>query len=584
MHHIINMDKARRPSLPSVFEKAAHPSQSIKSALGMSPSNATFGKMRSQSSSHGDGLPNDPYHLGRSSRSTSKTSLSSVFRPNHTRDRDLRSEPTSQLISPAASSFFTADDELEMAERAAFLRTDKEASSGEETFQQPRQYLFKEPYPPGRRPLERRASAEGINGRSRAGSGSSATTAGSGRSISARGFHTPSNNGYTPCAFPVTAPPTQSTFFPAESSNTISDLASLPQSVSRPTLSPLSSSDSIIIPQPIPPPPSSSTQPFFTKAAISAAHYNATLSRPGFYRPRKSSQLSTSASTMTGYGGSFTQLPELEQAATPSQQSRDDDAQYGNEVNGSNDNDDDDVPSTGPSVIIRRPTVRSSSSDGSSSLPIRRRSPSSPASSGLTDGPVSSLPISPLTLSRSSTSTTTAPTIRHFRASSDGTGTLRTSPSEVVENSSVDFRQRSLGHKPSSAGSAPGSEQDMDPETVRESQDTFPTDQERPFLTRPRAGSRARVDSFGTNTGSTANGTSHTSPNLQPSTAFALAQPHSSHMHDMEASWSGLSRPSRSGSTGTDTRTSRSGSTGEAPGHSKPHFFGFDYSSSPGKL
>ena len=584
MHHIINTDKARRPSLPSVFEKAAHPSQSFKSALGMTPTGASFAKSRSISSNHGEGSINDPYHIGRSNRSGSKTSLSSVFRTAHSsRDRIIRSDPLSQPLSPAASSFFTADDEIEEAERDAFLRMDQEISSGEETYQHhSSQDHFKEPYLPKRNiPLDRRASAEGLHGRDRAGSTSSAATSASRRSVSARGYNAPSMNGSASLAFPITAPPTQSIFFPREPSpSSDGDAANLPSSTSKPSLATVSSPDSLVIPHPIPPPPSSSTQPFFTKAAISAAHINIASSRPGFFRPRKSSNLSNSRTDV----GSYLSSPDLEHMPRQFQHSAPEEALYHETINGNQEEDEESIPFTGPSVIIRRPTVRENNNDSHAGYTLHKQSPPSPVSPANGENAASSLPVSPMTLSRASSSTVNANVYRHSRALSDGTGTLRTSPSshtlpDLLTHANLDYRQSRTSHLQSLGSGENLLDQELDPETAGESHDTFPTDQERPFVTRPRAASRARMDSVGSSTSSIPYNGTQTSPNMQTAIACAPGQQQG---HEMEASWSHLTRPSRSGSTGTDTRTSRSGSTGEAPGH-LPKFFGFDYSSSPGE-
>ena len=282
IHQVINIDKARRPSLPSVFEKAAHPSQSIKQALGMTSSVPSgTGGHSSRAGSASGGKEHDPYNLvPRPRRSGSRTSLSSVFR-HHGKDRGSN-DPISQPLSPAASSFFTGDDELEQAERDAFLRTNSVGDahrdgSADEGYHQ--QLSSNYPYS--------RQYGNGAQGsRARAGSGSSAATnnSGSGRSVSHRGYSSGGGGALGPPPpsaghHPTTAPPSQTSFFQFEApaANTSSgDLARF-----RPMLSPHSSSSSLIIPAPIPPPPSSSTQPFFSKAAITAAHNNPPKTRPG---------------------------------------------------------------------------------------------------------------------------------------------------------------------------------------------------------------------------------------------------------------------------------------------------------------
>lgn len=561
IHHVISLEKSRRPSLPSVFEKAAHPSQSIKQALGLTPTSGgnPFGH-RSGSSSSRD---NDPYHLGRAHRSTSKNSLAGIFKHHH-HNKERSAEAYSQPLSPAASTFFTGDDELEQAEREAFLRADKDGESGEESTQlgQP-SYTQIRPGSEG----TRRTSNEGLtSARSRAGSASSAATSQSNRSYAGRTFDR-ANLGI----LPMTAPPTQTTF------NNLDDNG--PQSYSpRPGLSSYSSANSILIPQPIPAPPSSSTQPFFSKAAISAAHNNPPVARPGFYRPRKSSQLSTTASTVSNSTLTFspdsenriyTQSPRL--------------GPHSDRTSSQDDYSDSTTTLVPPAVIIRKPSVK----DSSTSSPVTtdsqvnaRPTPISPRLASR-ETPLTSI-TSPPNVGNASTysrtaSSYTASTVRHLRSSSDGTSRQATILSDVQESPESQYRSNSRG--PDTPGQENHSGSELDANGRRESEDVFPPDAERPFSSRSRANSRARVDSGPSAVPSinlTSSGSYYTLPNV-PSGSY-LQQPGG----DQDAPWRGGTRAHRSDSTATttDTRTSRSGSVGESGGPQQ-RFFGFDYSSSP---
>ena len=563
IHHIINIDKARRPSLPSVFEKAAHPGQSLKTALGMtSTAGSGFSSGRSNASSGRDN--NDPYRIGRPKRSGSRTSLTSVFRPGH-QTRDRGSEGASQPLSPAASSFFTGDDELEQAERETFLRTGSERGASTEDGY-PQQLSSNYPYS-RQHPAPGGRLSDGYYGRSRAGSGSSAATTGSGRSYSQRGYSSAGPPPSAATAYPTTAPPTQSTFF-ADQPSSSGDLSRL-----RPLLSPHSSTSSIRIPAPIPAPPSSSTQPFFSKAAISAAHNNPPIARPGFYRPRKSSHLSTSASQPER--SIFLHSPDPMPTHSYSSNVFEE-ALYDDEDDVSAHTEHSTGNSGAPALVIRRPTIQETTSSY-----LRSRNPRQASSSDGASRPAYSPPPS-------------SSGNRHSRAASDDIGITRppTGLADVQEDDSPDARQRSQSHGGAIVTHTDETEkqEDLDPETARESQDTFPTDQERPFFTRSRAGSRARVDSVGsTNSSSRAydSGSSSAGPQTSPAPSSVSTFPHlSTHLRQVDGgasdSWQGYTRPARSGSTTTDTRTSRSGSLGES-GQLPLRFLAFDYSSSPGE-
>lgn len=196
-HHLVSMEKASKSPLPAVFERATQQSfPNIRATLGMTPSSSSLSINRSLGGSSIKDL-NDPYRFTRAKPSSSRTSLSSVFRSSSSRDRG--SESISQPLSPAASSFFTEDYELERAERDAFLRadsreqrSDRDVSSGDETYMQLR-------LPPGHyqstahardgsgealpaNAIRRPSIDVGATARSRAGSSSSAATTGSGRS------------------------------------------------------------------------------------------------------------------------------------------------------------------------------------------------------------------------------------------------------------------------------------------------------------------------------------------------------------------------------------------------------------------
>lgn len=694
LHHIVNVDKARRPSLPSVFEKAAHPSQSIRQALGMTPSHSSRSNGAPSIRRDSDSKDNDPYHIGRPKRSSSKTSLSSVFRHGHaSRDRGASEHSTSsQPLSPAASSFFTGDDALEQADRDAFLRREGAGgtSSGEETQQQHHYHQLPHRYPGAGasspiRGISRRASAEGLHqgsirgsGRSRAGSNSSAATAGSG---SGRSFSAAVGSSHRQGAsaslynYPTTAPATQTSFFPNDPSSSALDLHSYYSSSLYPHGRPAynssntSFSSSVFIPQPIPAPPTTSTQPFFTKAAISAAHNNNTTgavtstTRPGFYRPRKSSQLSSTASTMISppmtdsrsmMGGSplLYSPPDFESPAVKAPfQSANQlydgmyDDEYISDRRGQRTSEDG-LPLAGPSVIIRRPTVqdrsRGNASDQSATSPPTSSPPPTPAKSSdsyksqlsiLTDNsdgsnftPTAGTPLGMVPIRSSSQQTQQS----HQRSSSDGTASTRTSritgPSDATSTApplagsayaaASSSRQRSQSSGvPYTVGtiitSPPYAERQVGPgagggdadEEARESEDTFPEVPQavdRGFMSRSRAGSRARVDSVGSNGSTTSYGaassgvraaTGYVSPSWQGSSSFSgpLPQQAASTQHaqtsladtsDSDA-WMSLSpRPSRSGSVGTDTRTSRSGSVGEQ-GNPASRLQGYDYSTSP---
>lgn len=589
-HHIVNLEKGRRPSLPSVFEKATNPLPNIRTALGMTPTSSSFGLSRPHIGGNSSKV-NDPYHFGKAKRSSSRTSLSSVFRSSSSRDRN-GSEPTSQPLSPAASSFFTGDDELETADREAFLRADRDrdrdVSSGDET------YLTHLP-PYGHYRSHQQYHSEGQHsgssvggsasvgqgsleslqpGRSRAGSGSSAATTGSGRSYSARGslasyMHGGGMPSYTSSSYgyPVTAPPTQTGFFLPEHAAVNSVGSSLP----RPRLSPTASQSSgsgtgnIVIPAPIAPPPSPSTQPFFSKAAITAAHHSGNaIGRTTFYRPRKSSHLSAAASNASDGERESADVAVRNVASMPSRALHDFPV----------DENDDAVPLAGPAVVIRRPTVIESTA---------YRSQRSAVTTPLRDTSAAE--------SKDPASITVQGINRHFRSASDGNGTPKDRASPMLGSPASGQREptrkRSSTHQAVTGNNDTRSldmdGEELDAETAHENRDAFPTDQARPFPMRSPTGSRARVDSTGSSLNTTPLASlvnTYTSPTL--SLYNANLSPHNTpQTFDGEASWSAASRPYRSGSIGTDTRTSRSGSTGEGAGLLHRYL---EYSSSPGKL
>lgn len=565
IHHVINLDKSRRPSLPSVFEKAAHPSQSIKSALGLNSHNNN-GRLGGRGGSS-SGNDHDPYHLARPHRSSSKTSLSGLFKTHqHNKEKSTESY-NSQPLSPAVSTFFTGDDELEQAERDMFLRadaySDNEGSQNHSPFGGP-------PTRPGTGSYEnRRSSIEGFTSvRSRAGSASSAATSQSNVSYAARMPDSRSLFNY-----PMTAPPTQTTFTHLETDP--------PQHgyMSRPTLSAHSSTGSIVIPQAIPAPPSSSTQPFFSKAAISAAHNNNT-ARPGFYRPRKSSQLSTAASTMSNGNYTFSS-PEIDNRSL-SHQTRS--GGGSSDAEASVDGPPPDNTLVPPALVVRRPTVRDgSTSQGVEDMNRQVRSISASPRQPTTSEP--SVAVSPpgSTYGRA-TQVYNANVSRHARTISDGTGSIRqiSSLPDVQESPESQIRLSSQDAvSPSRSGSRGPNE--VDRNGRRESEDVFPPNAEPPFPTRSRAGSRARVDSAGSGNAPVSHlnnltaTNSHNSPSLPSLSNFQYGTGGESDGH-----WKSVTRAHRSDSTTTDTRTSRSGSVGESGGQHH-RFFGFDYSSSPSK-
>lgn len=567
IHHVVNLDKSRRPSLPSVFEKAAHPSQSIKSALGLnSHSNSSRLGSRGTSASSQD---HDPYHLARPRRSSSKTSLTGLFKSHqHNKEKSAESY-NSQPLSPAASTFFTGDDELEQAERDMFLRADQYSDNENGQPQYPFSGLPLPPSRPGTGNQDsRRTSIDGFTSmRSRAGSASSAATSHSNISHANRGQDSRSLFNY-----PMTAPPTQTTFTNLENEPGQTGY------LARPALHAHSSAGSVVIPQPIPAPPSSSTQPFFSKAAISAAHNNNT-ARPGFYRPRKSSQLSTATSTMTN--ANYTVSSPDPENRSLSHQSRSaggsSDAETSNESHYENNTL---VP---PALIVRRPTVRDGSTSQGAEDGYNRGMPtmSSPRQSANESpgavSPPSSAPGRSAQLFSSNGN-------RHARTISDGTGSIRqaTSLPDVQESPEAQLRLSSNDHfSPSRSDSQGPSE--VDHNGRRESEDVFPPNAEAPFSTRSRAGSRARVDSAGSSTGPIPhlNLTGTSSPQYpSPAVLSSFQQHHTA--GDTDGHWKAVTRAQRSDSTTTDTRTSRSGSVGESGGQHH-RFFGFDYSSSPSK-
>lgn len=569
IHHVINLDKSRRPSLPSVFEKAAHPSQSIKSALGLS-SHSSSSRLGSRGSSSGN--DHDPYNLSRPHRSSSKTSLTGIFKPHHLHNKERSAESyNSQPLSPAASTFFTGDDELEQAERDMFMRND--ASSGDELGHAPHPFTsMSSPRPgSGSQDHNRRTSMDGFSSvRSRAGSASSAATSQSNLSYAPPRM----SDGRSLSNYPMTAPPTQTTFTNFESEG--GQLGS----TSRPTLSAHTSTGSIVIPQPIPPPPSSSTQPFFSKAAISAAHTNA--ARPGFYRPRKSSQLSTAASTVSS--GNYTYSPDPDNRSL-SHQSRSGGGSSDAEASSEGIHDNTLVP---PALVVRRPTIRDGpSSQGPMGDSNSQRNPQAASPRQAAPEFLSNSTSPPPSLAFTRTSQANASNgSRHVRTASDGTGGGRQlSVLPDVQESPESQLRASSQELPSPSRSASREPGATDRNERRESEDIFPPNAEAPFPARSRAGSRARLDSAGSSNGpvphlnlTSATG-SHHSPTLA---SISSLQYQNQTGGDVETQWKTASRTHRSDSTTTDTRTSRSGSLGESGG---PHqrFFGFDYSSSPSK-
>lgn len=571
IHHVINLDKSRRPSLPSVFEKAAHPSQSIKSALGLS-SHSHSGRLGSRGNPSTGGNDHDPYHLSRPHRSTSKTSLSGMFRGHHHNKEKSAESYSSQPLSPAASTFFTGDDELEQAERDMFMRND--TGSGDDAGIGHSPYPFtssSETRPTTGSHDHRRMSMEGFSSaRSRAGSASSAATSQSNVSYVPRMTDSRSLFNY-----PMTAPPTQTTF-----TNLEGDTGSHGALSARPPLSPHSSTGSVVIPQPIPPPPSSSTQPFFSKAAISAAHNNA--ARPGFYRPRKSSQLSTAPSTVSI--GNLPSSPDPDSRSI-SHHSRSAGASSDAEPTSEGFADNTLIP---PALVVRRPTVRdaSTSQNATSDSPGQGRSPLASPRQDATEATGTTSPL-PSTQSQRPPQMYVANGSRHLRTTSDGTNPGRqVSSLPDVQESPESHLRPSDNASPTLQGRHLGVHSEVDNEGRRESEDVFPPAQA-PHSTRSRAGSRARIDSAGSSNapaphlGLTAAG-SHNAATLSAMPTYQLGHGQAT-SSDGDVHWRAVTRAHRSDSTTTDTRTSRSGSIGES---GAPHnrFFGFDYSSSPSKL
>lgn len=122
-----------------------------------------------------------------------------------------------------------------------------------------------------------------------------------------------------------------------------------------------------------------------------------------------------------------------------------------------------------------------------------------------------------------------------------------------------------------------------DAELAREQEDTFPSSSEPMFLTRSRAGSRARADSIASVLNASALATTPVNALLGAKTAGVTSNLLHQTASDQEGGTAASARAYRSGSVSTDARTSRSGSIGEGYGPSS-RYIGYDYSSSsPGK-